>query len=193
MGDFFSANYPNKVWGLVFVLLIAWQSGCKEVDPENPKCYDQESAWAKGERYNTDGERVNYVEVPSYDQNVEEGKEIKWVYLRLADSPESIGAVKFRELMMTEVPQGANPGDFVKLLIRIDQSKWEFAPDISNVKVGGYSEVPPEDISPATLNTYKGTATQKTGAEWEYFEVVLPRYQYYSIHVEARLEVVCTQ
>ncbi|GAB3649170.1 hypothetical protein GCM10028791_14210 [Echinicola sediminis] len=191
MGNFFSASYPSKVLGLALVALFTVLAACKEVDPEDPICYDMKTAWAKGGRYNLEGERVNYVEIPAYDENAEVGKEIMWVYLRLENSGEFIGAAKVRELLISEVPDGASPGQFVRLQVRIDVPDWEFTPDIANIKVGGYNEVPTEKISPELLNTHKGTATQPTGEEWVYYEVVLPRFSYYSIVVEARKQVVC--
>lgn len=192
MGDIFSAKILNQVWGLALVTLLTMQIACKSVDPEDPKCYNPDVAWAKGERYTLEGDRVNFVEIPYHNETVEEGKEIKWVYLRLDDNSGFIGAVKFRELMASEIPAGAQPGDFVKLLIRIDVPGWYYVPGITNVKVGGFNDMPSEDISLEQLDIHEGTATQKTGNTWEYYEVVLPRYLYYSVYVEAQQVTQCT-
>ncbi len=199
MENFYVADFLNKVWSLALISLLVMVSACDKVDSDGPKiedkCFGQpEMTWANGERYTLEGDRVKYVEVPPYDEKMEGGAEIKWVYLRQENGTDLIGAVKFRELLDSEIPKAANPGDFVKLLIRIDHPKWQFVPDIQNVKVEGYNEIPPEgSISPDDFEVHKGMAIQDTGINWEYYEVVLSRYMYYAINVEAQKEVECAK
>ncbi|WP_186754651.1 hypothetical protein [Echinicola salinicaeni] len=201
MENFYTAKILNKVWGLALLTLITAFTACNEVDSDDTvpstgkdKCYSPESSWAIGLRFNSDGERVKYIEVPAFDVNNVSGAEIKWVYLESSVKNKYIGAVKVNELLDGEIPDGAMPGDFIKLRIRIDVDEWTYVPDITNIKIGGFDLAPSEDPLPEALDTHTGTATQKTGEdEWEYYEVVLSRYPYYSVLVESQFEVPCLE
>ncbi|UCS93630.1 hypothetical protein KZP23_00895 [Echinicola marina] len=203
MENFYTSKFLDKVWGLVLIVILVSFMACNEVGSDDTvpsigkdKCYTPESSWAIGLRFTTDGKRAKYIEIPAYDVNNANGAEIKWVYLESSVRGKFIGAVKVNELLEGEVPQGASPGDFVKLRIRIDVDEWTFVPEITNVKIGGFNLTPPDNISPDELDIHTGTATQKTGAgegNWEYYEVVLSRYLYYSVYVESQYEVACVE
>ncbi|MDN3669843.1 hypothetical protein QWY93_10960 [Echinicola jeungdonensis] len=198
MKNFYAAKILNKVWSLALVLSLIVIAACDKVDPDGPdianKCFDQpEMAWAIGERFNQEGDRVLYVEIPPYDQSVGAGGQIVWLDLGLENSEEVIGAVKFRELLDSEVPKGANPGEYIKLLVRIDEPLWYFVPQSQNIKVEGYAESPTGEIPPDQFETHKGVATQETGSDWEYYIVVLPRFNYYEVNVEVQKQIKCVE
>ncbi len=201
MENFYAANILNKVWGLALITFIIAVSACNEVDPKDTvpstgnekKCYSPESAWAIGSRFTTDGKRVKYVDIPVYDASKGNGAEIKWVYLESVISEEAIGAVKLKELLDVEIPEGASPGDYLKLSVRIDEKGWSYVPDVKNIKIGGFDVLPEGAISIEMLTTHLGTSTKKTGDEWEYYEVVVPRHPYYSVYVESQYEIPCEE
>lgn len=166
----------------------------EEEIPEEARCFIDKNAWAMG--LDHENHHIKFIELPSFDAAKAGEGDILWLYLELeteGDEHEHIGAVKFKELKPEEIPDGAAAGEYVKLLIRIDEPTWYFGSDTENVHVQGYDSEPSGGYDPSTFETHNGVAEIATGDDWEYYEVVLKRYPYYSINVGAKMEVECEE
>ncbi|WP_137400880.1 hypothetical protein [Echinicola rosea] len=160
--------------------------------PEEARCFIENNAWAMG--LDHESHHIKFIDLPTYDESMVGKGDILWLYLELdtdGDEHEHIGAVKFKELEPGEIPEGSAAGEYVKLLIRIDEPMWYFGPDTENIKVQGFTSEPSGGFDPSTFDTHSGVAEIATGDDWEYYEVILKRYPYYSVHVGAKMEVEC--
>ncbi|MBD8490316.1 hypothetical protein IFO69_16310 [Echinicola sp. CAU 1574] len=199
---------PKIQLTVIMIGIIALSTSCDHFDPpiperleideplpeveEESKCFTSQSAWAIGFQYSGTDDNARFIEVPIYQEDHEEKEQIKWVYLESVTTEEYIGAVKFKELDVKEMPEGAEFGEYVKMLVRIDDEKWYFGSDVENVKVQGFEVMPtPEELDPGKFTTHIGVAEVATGVDWEYYEVILKRFPYYSIYIGAKLEVDC--
>ncbi|AWW29986.1 hypothetical protein DN752_07525 [Echinicola strongylocentroti] len=165
----------------------------EEEMPEEAKCFIDKESWAMGVDHE---EMVKYFELKSYDPEDAPGTEVRWLYLELEHEGEDhvhIGAVKIKELLEEEKPEGAANGEFVKLMIRIDEPTWYFGPETENVKVQGYNSEPTGETDPSMFDTHTGVAEVASGDDWEYYEVILKRYAFYSVYVGAKMEVACEE
>lgn len=183
-------TYPNRLFAAILSLAVL--IACDDSD-KDPKCYMDYEAWAMGVAHES---HIKYIDVKPYDPAVAPGTEIKWLHLELDSTDDQhihVGAVKFKELHPEEIPNGSAPGEHVKLMIRIDEPDWYFGRDTDNVKVQGYTTEPTngEDIEPSGFTTFTGKVEAATGEDWEYFEVILPRFPFYSIFVGTKMEVPC--
>ncbi|WP_200974284.1 hypothetical protein [Echinicola sp. 20G] len=197
---------PKYLLSVIMIGITLISTSCDHFDPPIPdrsedtepvpveegKCFVTESAWAIGFQYPGTEDNARYIEVPAYNVSHIGNEQIKWVYLESVNSEEYIGAVKFKELEAADIPEGGMPGEYVRLMVRIDDDNWYFGSDVENVKVQGFDEAPTiEDLDPAKFTTHSGVAEVATGVDWEYYEVILKRFPYYSIYVGAKLQIEC--
>lgn len=131
---------------------------------EVEECFKDETAWAFGSRYITKGNWATYVQY----NNV-----VKIVKL-FAGQTYDIGNVTF-------TPSGGN------VEIKIELNEFGMFQNVAeNVKIQGYSSAPSAtNPSPGLFTTHKGMATGST------YTVVVPKFNYYGVHVDAGRAVEC--
>lgn len=131
----------------------------EDVEP----CYQEETAWADGVRYNTD-HSGNWATYTGY-AGVE-----KTVTLYAGRTIEA-GTV-------TITPEG----DMVKITINLENG-WMLQVDEEDdaVKVQGYVDAPSGNPAPGQFETYKGNE----------LEFTVPAFNFYGIHLDVRKEVDC--
>ncbi|CCE25432.1 hypothetical protein [Methylotuvimicrobium alcaliphilum] len=159
-----------------------------ELGPPLGICYEDETAWAAGDRYTQRGNWATYVEYKS---------EVKTVDL-FAGQDIPVGTVTF------SVPDGDNPDGDNNVTITINLSgDWVFGINYEldeegnlkldedgnpirddNIKVQDYAEAPSGNPSPG-LFMWKKVGDGQIG------EIVVKQNNYYGVHVDVALPVEC--
>jgi hypothetical protein len=119
-----------------------------------------ETAWAAGPRYTTRGNWATYT--PYFADST--------VILYAGQTMEA-GTVHFSE---------ADDG-FVTITIELNEG-WRFEDVAENVKIQGYDDAPSGNPNPGSFE-YKGDATGDS------FEITVPEYNFYGVHVNVEQEV----
>ncbi|TXD76906.1 hypothetical protein [Algoriphagus ratkowskyi] len=128
------------------------------------ECFRDETAWAFGSKYITRGNWATYVQY----SNV-----VKTVKL-FAGQTYDIGNVTFTP-----------SGDDVEIKIELNEFG-RFQDIAENVKIQGYALIPAAtNPSPGLFTTHKAKATESP------YTVVVPRFNYYGVHVDAARAVEC--
>ncbi|MFU8789554.1 MAG: hypothetical protein ACNA7G_11025 [Methylobacter sp.] len=140
---------------------------CTPPSDEDGACYkyDEETAWAAGNRYTQQGSWATYTEYAA-----------KTVDL-LAGQTHEAGTVTF---------SAVNNGK-VTITININTG-WRFNPVAENVKIQGYATAPSGNPAPGSFTTHKATAGGAT------YTVNVDAFNFYGVHVDVEkvTEVVCT-
>lgn len=131
--------------------------------PSDELCYDNETAWAFGERYISKGNWATYV---TYSPNS--------VAILYAGKFTNVGTAHFSE---------ADSDGNVKITINLTNG-WmldERNSYTEPIKVQGYDTAPSGNPSPGSFTSYKGT-------EFEFF---VPKAKYYGVHLDVIKTIKC--
>lgn len=134
-------------------------------EPPVQTCWKDETAWSYGNCYN-EGGRGNWASYTGYKGEYTKVK-------LMAGKIYEIGEVIFEP-----------SGDDVKITINLfDIGGFQ---DVNeNVKIQGYDSKPSGNPAPGLFNTHKGKAPGST------YSVVVPKFRYYGVHIDAKVAVPC--
>ena len=151
-GDGFSAGS----WAMFFEY-------CKQdCDQTSELCYQEETAWATGSNYVSQGNWATYTAYTGTAQSVQ----------IFAGQHILVGTVNF------SAPNAANE---VQIEIVLD-APWTLQNVSEGVKIQGYDSVPPaSNPAPGSFDTYKGNS----------LSVTVPQLAYYGIHLDVQKEIEC--
>lgn len=142
---------------------------CDTIINPPTECWDGETAWADGERYNTD--QGNWATYTTYNREVQE------VFLFAGKTLEA-GTVTF------SAPD--NSTGEVAICVNLNPG-FRFKADPENLKVQGYSSAPAGNPSPGLFTTYKGQATGSS------FCISVDEFPFYGVHVDVEVKVTCPE
>lgn len=137
---------------------------CSQDEPGEYACYEDETAWAAGTRYVKKGNWATYTQYDGVTKEV----------TLYAGQTMNAGTVKFE-------PDNGN----VLITITLN-SGWRFDPDEeNNVKIQDYASPPPAKNPAPGKFAWKAKATRSP------FQIVVPKNNYYGVHVDVEREVPC--
>lgn len=131
---------------------------------DDKTCYGEETAWADGPRYQTPGNWATYTPYNGEEETV----------TLFAGQTIDIGDVKF-------TPEGER----VRITINLTAGKFQDVAE--NIKIQGYADAPSGNPNPGGFSTHKGTVSPDETS----YSVVVDRYEFYGVHVDAAPIVAC--